>query len=243
VGSDALGAQAIAGFAREKIRTNHVIADRHHPSGVALIFVARGGQNCIAVASGANGQLCPGDLTRAKAAFARADVILLQLEIPLETVVAAVRLAARQRVPVILNPAPARPLPDSLLRQMAILTPNESEAETLTGMKVTGDASARRAAERLRARGARAVIITRGARGAFICDEAGGRRVPAYKVKAVDTTAAGDIFNGALAVALGEGRGLDAAVRFACAAAALSTTQLGAQPSAPTHARIQRLAG
>jgi ribokinase len=241
VGDDAFGDQAVAGFARDNIRTDFVIRDRRFPSGVALIVVASAGQNSIAVAPGANGRLSPADVKRAGRAFRAARVLLTQLETPLDTVVAAAALAARHRLPLILNPAPARPLPDALLRLVSILTPNESEAELLTGIKVTNDAAAARAADRLRARGVRTVVITLGCRGAFVCDNAGGRRVPGFKVKAVDTTAAGDIFNGALAVALAEGRKLTHAVRFANAAAALSVMRPGAQPSAPTRARINHL--
>ena len=240
VGDDAFGEQAVAGFARDRIRADFVIRDRRHPSGVALIVVAATGQNSIAVAPGANGCLSPADVKRAGCAFAAAQVLLTQLETPLETVLAATALAAQHGLPVILNPAPARPLPNALLRRISILTPNETEAELLTGIKVTNDAAAMRAADKLRARGAAAVVITLGRRGAFVCDADGGRRVPGFEVRAVDTTAAGDIFNGALAVAMAEGRKLDDAVRFANAAAALSVVRLGAQPSAPTRARIRR---
>jgi ribokinase len=144
-------------------------------------------------------------------------------------------------VPVILNPAPARDLPSSLLRRVSFLTPNETEAELLTGIKVTDDAAAARACAKLRARGVGAVIITLGSRGAFLADGEGERRVAGFKVKAVDTTAAGDVFNGALAVGLAEGKTLHAAVSFANAAGALAVTRRGAQPSAPTRAEIDRL--
>jgi ribokinase len=143
-------------------------------------------------------------------------------------------------VQVILNPAPARPLPGSLLERISILTPNETEAESLTGIKVNDDASAARACARLRSRGVRTVILTLGSRGAFLSDVAGQQRVPGFKVKSVDTTAAGDIFNGALAVALAESKALPEAVRFANAAAALSVMQRGAQPSAPARLAIEK---
>ncbi len=240
VGDDAFGEQAVAGFVRDRIRTDFVVRDPRHPSGVALIIVGAAGQNSIAVAPGANTRLSPADVKRAGRAFAAANLLLTQLETPLETVLAATALAAHHGLPVILNPAPARPLPAALLRRVSILTPNETEAELLTGIKVTNDAAALRAADKLRARGVAAVVITLGWRGAFVRDADGGRRVPGFEVKAVDTTAAGDIFNGALAVARAEGRNLDDAVRFANAAAALSVMRLGAQPSAPTRARIRR---
>jgi ribokinase len=241
VGSDGFGERTVAGFIRDKINTKFVVRDPQHPSGVALIFVATDGQNSIAVASGANGCLSPTDVKRAGPVFARADILLTQLETPIETVMAAVQLAAKHGVPVVLNPAPARPLPDSLLRHVSVLTPNENEAELLTGIEVTNNAGAARAAAQLHSRGVKTVIITLGPGGVFVSSSCDGYRVPGFKVKAVDTTAAGDIFNGALAVALAEGRPLDDAVRFACAAAALSVTRLGAQPSAPVRLRVDRL--
>jgi ribokinase len=162
------------------------------------------------------------------------------LETPLETVQAAAEIAAKAGVRVILNPAPSQPLPDKLLKLVSILTPNEHEAELLTGIKVADEAAAAKATDKLRARGVQTVILTLGPRGAFIADANGKQLVPGFKVKAVDTTAAGDIFNGSLAVALAEGKPLPAAVRFANAAAALSVTKLGAQPSAPTRKEIEK---
>lgn len=240
VGQDAFGDAALEGFAKDGIDVAHVVRDARSPSGVALIFVAADGENSIGVASGANGRLTASDVRRARRAFEQADVVLLQLEIPLPAVEAAVNLAARLGRTVILNPAPACPLPDALLQKVTILTPNESEAELLTGIAVRDDRSAKRAAEALRAKGVATVILTCGARGAWVATEEGTRRVPAMKVKAVDTTAAGDVFNGALAVALAEGQLLVDAVRFAGTAAALSVTKLGAQPSCPRRAAIRR---
>jgi ribokinase len=240
VGRDVFGAQAIAGFRRDRIDTRFVFQERSRPSGVALIFVARDGQNSIAVASGANGLLSPADVRRAKRAFAGASVLVMQLETPLPALQAAADLAVSQQVPVILNPAPARPLPSRLLKQVSILTPNETEAELLSGVRVRDQASAARAAARLLARGLRTVVVTLGARGALIAAPSGTQHIPGFRVKAVDTTAAGDVFNGALAVALAEGRPLADATRFANAAAALSVTRLGAQPSAPSRGEIER---
>jgi ribokinase len=165
----------------------------------------------------------------------------MQLESPLDTVQAAAEIAAKAGVRVILNPAPARKLPNTLLRFVSILTPNETEAELLTGIRVNDEATAAAAAGALLAKGVQTVIITLGARGAFVAHESRTQLVPAFKVKTVDTTAAGDIFNGALAVALSEGQPMLDAVRFANAAAAISVTRLGAQPSAPKRKQIEKL--
>jgi len=241
VGQDMFGDQALAGFQKDGICVDYVARDRKAPSGVALIFVARDGENSIAVAGGANGQLSPADVREARAVLSEAAVMVLQLEIPLPTVEAAADLASKLGVRVILNPAPAQKLPKSLLRQVSILTPNETEAELLTGVKVTDEASIQRAADALLACGVETVILTLGARGAFVAGPGARQWVRGFKVKPVDTTAAGDIFNGALAVALGEGKPLLDAVRLANAAAAISVTRLGAQPSAPQRREIEKL--
>ncbi len=240
VGRDLFGDRALAGFRREGLVVTHVRRDPTAPSGVALIFVARNGENCIAVAGGANARLAAADVRRARPTIARAAAVLLQLESPLEAVQTAAHLAARAGVRVLLNPAPARELPDSLLRCVSLLTPNETEAEVLTAVRVRDDRSAARAAERLLARGVGTVVLTLGARGAFVAADHLRQRVPGFRVRAVDTVAAGDVFNGALAVALAEGRPLLEAVRFANAAAALSVTRPGAQASAPHRAEIER---
>ena len=243
VGGDALGAAAVAGYKAEGIDVSHVSRDPSQPSGVALIFVGSDGENIIGVAGGANQRLSPKHVAGAASLVARADIVLLQLETPLPTVLAAASLAKRSAVPVILNPAPARALPNSLLSKISILTPNETEASVLTGVEVSDGASAARAAEVLRRRGVETVIVTLGAGGALVSDRDGARLIPGFKVKAVDTTAAGDVFNGALAVRLAEGADLDQAVRFGHAAAALSVMRLGAQPSIPARARIDRRLG
>lgn len=240
VGRDVFGEQALAGFARDGIDTRWVMKEKGAPSGVALIFVANTGENSIAVAPGANAKLSPADVRRASKAIAAAHILLAQLETPLETVTAAVELAAANGVQAILNPAPARPLPRRLLKKISILTPNETEAEMLTGIAVKNDASAGRAADALHRKGVNTVIVTMGSRGAFVSTPSRQFLVPGFKVKAVDTTAAGDVFNGALAVALSKGQDLAVAVRFANAAAALSVTRLGAQPSAPSRREIDR---
>ena len=239
IGRDAHGDAALAGFAAAGVDVTYVSRDRTRPSGVALIFVGNTGENSIAVASGANAGLGLRDVQRASAAFRRARVVLLQLETPLRTVETAIAHAVAAGVPVILNPAPARHLPARLLRRVYLLTPNESEIEALTGVAVTIDATAARAGGALLARGARNVVITMGARGAFVASREARQFIPGLKVKALDATGAGDVFNGALAVALAEGRTLGDAAKFAGAAAAISVTRLGAQPSAPSRREIQ----
>jgi len=241
VGRDELGDQALAGLQREHINVDHVSRDPRAHSGVAFITVADDGENSITVAPGANASMKPAHIKRAGRVFSGRGPLLVQLETPIDTVTTAVELARRSGMPVILNPAPAQRLPESLLRKVSILTPNETEAELLTGIRVADDASAARAAEALRASGIATVIITMGARGAFVVAADGARLVPGFKVKALDTTAAGDVFNAALATALAEGKLLQNAVIFANAAAALSVTRAGAQPSAPRRAEVERL--
>jgi len=238
VGRDTFGDAAIAGFQCDGINTRFVQRDPAEPSGIALICVGADGDNSIAVASGANARLSITDLKKASGAFRRAAVLLLQLESPLQTVTAAARMAKQHDIPVILNPAPAQTLPRSLLRDVSVLTPNETEAEMLTGVRVTGPASARRAAKILHEQDVPNVIITMGARGAFVRGPNQQFLVPAFCVKPVDSTAAGDVFNGALAVALAIDWDLTFATRFACAAAALSVTRPGAQPSAPNRREV-----
>jgi ribokinase len=241
VGADLFGEQAVKGFAADGIDVSHVIRDKRSPSGVALIFVDNKGENSIAVASGANAGLAPADVRKAKGEIAAADVLLMQLETPLETIAAAAEIAAKKGVPVILNPAPARVLPAPLLQRISILTPNEHEAELLTGIAVKNERDAAAAAANLVEKGVGIVIITLGARGAYLHAEEFKGMVAGFAVTAVDTTAAGDVFNGAFAVAYAEKRPLVEAVRFANAAAALSVTKLGAQPSAPQRRAISRL--
>jgi ribokinase len=243
VGRDAFGKTVVAGLKGDGIDVAHVTADGKEPTAVAFIFVGGNGENSIAVASGANLRLSPADVGRARGVFKRGAILLVQLETPLKSVAASVALAAKAGMRVILNPAPARALPDSLLRKVDILTPNEHEAESLTGIKVDGAQAASKAARQLHSRGVKVVIITLGARGAFVSGEGHSLLVPAFKARAIDTTAAGDVFNGALAVALAEGQTLLDAVRFGQAAAAISVTRLGAQPSAPSRSEIVRLLG
>ena len=241
MGRDELGERALQSLIQDGINTQHVSRDNTAASGVALILVAADGENCIAVSPGANARLSATHIARAKKAFSRTAIVLLQLETPMPAVCAAARLARQAGARVILNPAPASALPVSLLRNVSILTPNESEAETLTGVRVTNETTAARAARRLHDQGVETVIITLGARGAYVSSDSVSGRVPGFRVKAIDTTGAGDVFNGALAVALAEKLDLRQAVRFANAAAARSVTRRGAQASAPTRSAILRL--
>lgn len=233
VGADMFGQQALLGFQKEGIDVDCIVTDAAHASGVALILIGEQAENCIAVASGANAALHPADLERATEKIGSAAIVLMQLEIPVKTVSYVAALAAQHNRKVILNPAPALQLPSDLLKNISIITPNEGEAELLTGVKITDESSLKKAAAALHGKGVATVIITLGAQGAFISDGETEERVPSPVVEAVDTTAAGDVFNGALAVALSEGRSLKDAVTFGCKAAAISVTRLGAQASAP----------
>jgi len=238
VGDDLFGREAKALFAKENICTDYVLTDPSEPSGVALIMVDAKGENCIAVASGANGTLMPEDIEGVEDIIAQSDLLLMQLETPLETVRYAADVAVNLGVPVILNPAPACELPSDLYDCLEVITPNESEAELLTNIKVTDEASAEAAARVLCDKGVLNVVITMGAKGAYVFDGEDGVMVPAFKVEAVDTTAAGDVFNGALAVALTEELELEEAVRFASKAASISVTRMGAQASAPRREEL-----
>jgi ribokinase len=241
VGDDVFGRQSLNGFVSAGIHAERIIQDKGAPSGVALIIVGPDGENCIAVASGANALLAVEDVRQAKAVIASADIVLMQLESPLGTIQEAAEIAASAGIPVILNPAPARALSDDILRRAAYLTPNETEAEILTGVTLIKKSDLAKAADALLAKGIRAVLITLGAKGVYVATGEKKEVVPAFKVIPVDTTAAGDAFNGALAVALAEGRPLLEAARFANAAAALATTKMGAQPSLAMRTDIEKL--
>ena len=241
VGQDLFGDQTIAGLKKDKISTDYVFRDKKNASGVALIYVAEDGENSIGVASGANGALSPADVKKAAKVIAESDILVMQLETPLPTVLEAAKTADKAGVPVILNPAPMQPLPEELLRKITILTPNETEAESLTGITVTDKKTAEEAASILHRKGVPIVIITMGAKGVYLSAPACKKMIKSFKVKAVDSTAAGDVFNGALATALSQEIGLLEAIRFAIAAAAISVTRLGAQPSVPTRKEIEKM--
>ncbi len=233
LGSDVFGDQAIAGYQAQGIDTAYVVRDEHAASGVALIFVDARGENSIAVASGANAHLTPVDVERAGAAIDSADVLLVQLEVPLDAVRRAIELAHRAGVCVILNPAPAKEIDPDLLAQVSIATPNEHEIRVIVGEREQETAIAR-----MLEAGTETVLVTLGPRGVLWATRAGRQNVPAFQVEAVDTTAAGDAFNGGLACALGRGLNMAQAIRYANAVAAISVTRMGAQPSLPTGGQV-----
>lgn len=241
IGRDDLGNKTVEGLKADGIDMNYTVRTDSAPSGVALIFVGPDGQNSIAVASGSNAKLTPADLKKSREAFTSASVMLLQLETPLKTVETAAEIACEAGVRIILNPAPAQPLPGSLLEQLFLITPNETEAELLTGVHVTDAQTAKKAADILMSKGVKNVIITMGSAGAYVATKEAHEMVAGFKVKAIDTVAAGDVFNGALAVALAEGKSMLEATRFANAAAAIAVTREGAQASAPARNEIEEM--
>ncbi len=235
VGDDAYGEEAVKGYALDNIDTENIKICKNVPSGIAMINVSDKGENAITVAPGANARLTPADLDDAEEAFLEADFMLVQLETPVETVAKAMEMCREFNTMVILNPAPAMDLPGEILSMTDIITPNETEAERLTGISIRDENDARRAAEKLHEKGVGKVIITMGAGGAFLSDPVSGTRllIPGFSVEAADTTAAGDVFNGQLAVALSEEKSLEDSIRIAHAAAALSVQKIGAQSSIP----------
>jgi ribokinase len=238
MGRDVFCERLSAGLQRDGVSLDHLFLDPEAPTGIALITVDGEGQNEIIVVSGSNMRLTPAELEEKRAVFEAAAVVLVQLETPLETVQRAVALGKAHRATVILNPAPARPLPEALLRQVDYLTPNETEAEILTGLPVRDRASAEAAARQLLAQGVGCVVVTLGDKGALLVAPDRTALFPAQRVQAVDTTAAGDAFNGALAFALAGGQALEAALPFANAVGAYAVTKRGAQTSMPTRGEL-----
>ena len=238
-GNDVFGRQAVELLKKEGIITDNILTDPEKPSGVALITVDSKGENSIVVAPGANGTLIPEDLETIDGILNDSDMVLMQLEIPLVTVNYVAKLSVEKQRKVILNPAPAQALPDSLLKGLYLLTPNETEAEQLTGIRVKDIESAKVAAIALVDKGIQKVIITMGAAGAYVYSPEFTGLVESPKVRAVDTTAAGDTFNGALAVFISEGKGIEEATRLACIAASISVTRKGAQASVPYRKEVK----
>lgn len=233
VGNDVFGKQSTQAFEEEGIDISGVMEDSKAPSGVALITVDESGENSIVVASGANLNLTPQDVETHLRKISDVAIILMQLEIPMETVEFTARYASSHGIKLILNPAPSNPLVSELFNMIDIITPNSNEAGMLTGIAVKDEDSAKAAAEYLYQKGVKNVAITLGAKGAVLLNEEGFHAIPATKVNAIDTTAAGDVFNGALAVAVSEGKNLVSAVSFACQAASITATRMGAQSSIP----------
>jgi len=237
-GYDMFGTEALLLFDKEGINTRYSVKDNENPSGVALINVDENGENSIVVASGSNGTLTANDINSDLFTRNESDIFLMQLEIPVSTVGYIAKKAFCQGNRVLLNPAPATALSDDLLQCIYLLTPNETEAELLTGIKIDDAWSAEKAAMKLRERGVEKVIITMGAAGAYLLSGKTSRIIPVVRVRAKDTTAGGDVFNGALAVAISEGTDIEEAVIFANKAAAISVTRMGAQASAPYRHEI-----
>lgn len=237
VGNDIFGKQTIEGLQKEKINTEFVFVDEQAPSGTALIMVNEVGENCIVVAPGANANLLPADISILKN-LRDAAIILMQLEIPMVTISGVAKIAKANNRKLMLNPAPAQPLDDELLNGLFLITPNETEAALLTGVSVTDEATASIAAAVFLNKGVQNVIITLGKHGAFFQNADLKLKFNAPAVKALDTTAAGDTFSGAIAVALTEGMDWKQAINFAIEAASISVTRMGAQASVPYRSEI-----
>ncbi|MEA4984546.1 Ribokinase [bioreactor metagenome] len=238
-GNDLFGRQSVEMYGDENIVTDYIFSDQHLPSGVALIMVDRNGENCIVVASGANGSLSPKDIEKARNVIENADILLMQLEVPMDTVEYAAKLAHEKGIKVVLNPAPAAFLSNELLKCLYAIIPNKTEAEMLSGIKVSDLETAKQAADIIAAKGVDKVVITLGSKGALIKDGDVYSFIPADKVEAVDTTAAGDTFCGAFCVGISEGLSIEDAVRMATKAAGITVTREGAQAAIPYRKEIQ----
>lgn len=242
-GDDDIGSSIRQQLASDNINVDPVSVIDGEPTGVALIFVNGEGENVIGIHAGANAALSPARVEAQSERIAEASALLMQLESPIDSVLAAANIAHENHTTVVLNPAPARVLSDELLALVDIITPNETEAEKLTGIRVENDEDAAKAAQVLHKKGIDTVLITLGSRGVWASVKGEGQRVPGFKVEAVDTIAAGDTFNGALIAALLEDKALSDAIRFAHAAAAIAVTRKGAQPSVPWREEIEAFLG
>jgi ribokinase len=241
LGQDYYGDLAFENLRKEGINTNYIIRTTTTHTGAAFILVDDHGENMIVVAGGANNQLLPEDIDHIREAIVEADILIMQLEIPLETVLYAARIAAEAGVKVQLNPAPGQMLPQELLSLVDYLTPNETEAQIVTGLAVDELQDAEQAARSLLISGVKNVVLTLGSRGALVMTSDKSRHIPGRKVKVLDTTGAGDAFNGALAVALTEGKPLEEAVDFANCTAALQVTKQGTAPAMPYRAEVENM--
>ena len=241
IGRDTFAGPLLDNLAADGIDHTHVTQDAESATGVALIVVDDQGENSIVVASGANMRLSPADVEAAAPVVAAANLLVLQLSVPLETVIRSAKVARAHGAKVILNPAPAQPMPAELLSLVDILVPNETEAAILTGLPVGSQSEAVQAAEALLRSGVGTVILTLGERGCLVMAKGQMEIIPAFEVEPVDTTAAGDAFVAGLSIALAEGQGLPEAARWGNAAGALATTRLGAQISLPTRGAVERL--
>lgn len=241
IGNDIFGNETMEMFRKEKIDTTYVGITSKEPSGVALINVDKKGENCIVVATGANSTLSVEDIQNAAPAIKQASIVIMQLETPIESVSYAAQMAKKEGSTVILNPAPApnTQLPDDLLANVDILIPNVTEAEIISGMHITDEESVKEVIRSISAKGIKTIIVTMGAKGALAYENNEFIHVPAFKVEAVDTTAAGDTFCGGLCVALSEGKSLKEAILFASKASSISVTRMGAQVSIPLKEEVQ----
>ncbi|MEI6290539.1 MAG: ribokinase [Chloroflexota bacterium] len=238
LGKDIFGDQAAANLVKEGVRSENLLRSTEEPTGAAFIIVDQNGENIIVVAGGANNSLSVDDVEKARPQIQQAKVLLLQLEVPLETVTRAVEIAHSAGVKVILNPAPGRNLDANLLAMVDVLTPNETEAQIITGMPVVSVQQAEAAGKKLISQGVGVVVITMGGKGSLVVSKDIVKHMPGYPVTVVDTTGAGDAFSGALAVALSEDLQLEDAVKFATAAAALQVTRFGTAPAMPYRQEV-----
>ncbi|QLB17570.1 ribokinase [Mannheimia varigena] len=235
IGNDDIGRAMKTAFVQDGIDVGAIKTIDNQMTGIAMIQVAESGENSIVISAGANGHLDESVVAETKSAISEADCLLMQLETPLPAIIQAAQIAKQHGTKVVLNPAPARALPDELLGLLDMITPNETEAEILTGVKVVDEATASQAAEVFHQKGIETVLITLGSKGVFVSENGSGNIVAGFRVQAVDTTAAGDTFNGALVTAMLEDKPFGEAIRFAHAAAAISVTRKGAQPSIPSR--------
>ncbi|MEZ9304903.1 ribokinase [Vibrio breoganii] len=238
VGNDAFGLNIVKSFASDGIDVSGVKVTRDYPTGIAMIQVSDSGENSICISAEANATLTEQSIEQDLPSIASADYLLMQLETPMCGVTKAALHANSHNTKVILNPAPACPLSDELLKQVDIITPNETEAEVLTGIAVTDQTTAQLAADELHSKGITTVMITLGAKGVWLSENGSGQLIEGFRVEATDTTAAGDTFNGALVTGLIENKSMHDAIIFAHAAAAISVTRFGAQTSIPTRQEV-----